>query len=374
VKVAFYAPMKSPNHPTPSGDRRMARLFLQALEMSGATTQVISQFRSFDKAGDEVLQRRLRDEAEAEANALIRGFEENPETKPDLFFTYHVYHKAPDWIGPKIAAALNIPYYIAEASHAPKQKNGPWKMGYDAAEKAIRAATRILHMTQLDGACLQPLMTSSDQLVHFPPFIEPVPDHPSADMVADWVQQAGGRADRKNLLAVGMMRDGDKFHSYQELVKTVPHLAGDDWQLLIVGDGPRCPDVQALFAPFKEQVIFLGEQSEQELAAIYEYADIYIWPACGEAFGMAFLEAGRAGLPSVSCHIRGVPDVVEDGVSGRLVAEGDCLALATVARNLLDNQDTLATLSVGARQFVAKKRSLKAAALRLSDMIKEDIK
>jgi len=374
VKVAFYAPMKSPDHPVPSGDRRMARLFLRALEMTGADVQVASHLRSFDKSGDAAAQRLLRDKALREADNLIAAYSQQPETKPDLFFTYHVYHKAPDWIGPKIADALDIPYYIAEASHAPKQQNGPWQLGYDAAEHAIRAAGRVLHMTRLDGACLEPLMSSPSRLVHFPPFIEPTPMAADLPQAANWVRDAGGSETRKNLLAVGMMRDGDKFNSYKQLAEVLPHLSGSDWQLLIVGDGPRRPDVEALFAPFTEQVIFLGERSEADLVSLYEYADLYIWPACGEAFGMAFLEAGRAGLPAVSCQIRGVPDVVADGVSGILVAAGDVSNMAAAADRLLADPALLADFSGRARQFVSKERSLKAAAVRLASYMKQDIK
>ncbi len=373
MKIAFYAPMKSPDHPIPSGDRRMARLFMRALEIAGFDVQVISSFRSFDKQGDRSFQEAKRAEAEQEAGALIRQFQADPSERPDLFFTYHVYHKAPDWIGPKVAKALDIPYYIAEASHAPKQMNGRWHLGFAGAEAAIRAATRVLHLTRLDGACLQPLMDQTDQLVHFPPFIEPLPDHSPVKPTAKWVEAAGGRTNCRNLLAVGMMRDGDKFNSYLQLAEMLLHLTSDNWQLLIVGDGPRRSDVETLFAPFGSNVVFLGERSEAELASFYEYADLYVWPASGEAFGMAFLEAARAGLPAVSCCTRGVPDVVENGVSGILVRDGDMLALANATDQLLNNSEQLAALSNGAKAFVTEQRSLEAAAANLSNLIKKDV-
>src|SRR3546814_1683340 len=45
--------------------------------------------------------------------------------RPQLWFTYHLYYKAPDWIGPKVARALRIPYVVAEASVAYKRASGP---------------------------------------------------------------------------------------------------------------------------------------------------------------------------------------------------------------------------------------------------------
>jgi len=45
--------------------------------------------------------------------------------QPALWFTYHLYHKAPDHIGPVVARQLGIPYVLAEASYAAKQARGP---------------------------------------------------------------------------------------------------------------------------------------------------------------------------------------------------------------------------------------------------------
>ena len=46
MHVAFYAPMKPPDHPVPSGDRRMARLLMQALAHAGHRVVLASRFRS----------------------------------------------------------------------------------------------------------------------------------------------------------------------------------------------------------------------------------------------------------------------------------------------------------------------------------------
>ncbi len=45
MRIAFYAPMKSPHHPVPSGDRLMARLLIRALEMAGHSVELLSEFR-----------------------------------------------------------------------------------------------------------------------------------------------------------------------------------------------------------------------------------------------------------------------------------------------------------------------------------------
>lgn len=130
MRVAFYAPLKHPGHPVPSGDRRMARLLIAALETGGHEVDVASQLRSFEGAGDRGAQAGIRAAAATEADRLIARYREDPEaTRPEIWFTYHVYYKAPDWLGPTVAAALQIPYMTAEASYAPKRAGGAWAQG-----------------------------------------------------------------------------------------------------------------------------------------------------------------------------------------------------------------------------------------------------
>jgi hypothetical protein len=59
-----------------------------------------------------------------------------------------VYYKAPDWLGPRIAKALGIPYVLAEATHAPKRAGGPWAIGHEATEAALRMASRVLPLAR----------------------------------------------------------------------------------------------------------------------------------------------------------------------------------------------------------------------------------
>jgi hypothetical protein len=108
MRIAFYAPLKPADHPTPSGDRRIARLFLDALRRAGHQPFVASRLRSYDGAGDTRRQARLVMIARATAARLLRAGARNP-TRPELWLTYHLYYKAPDWLGPRISAALGIP-------------------------------------------------------------------------------------------------------------------------------------------------------------------------------------------------------------------------------------------------------------------------
>ena len=344
MRIAFYAPLKSPLHPAPSGDRQMARLLIRALELAGHEVVLASELRAYDGWGDPARQQALQAAGEAEAWRVLAAMRAAP---PDLWFTYHLYHKAPDWLGPLVSAELRIPYVVAEPSHAPKRAGGPWDLGHRAAAHAIGKADLVLCLTRHDMACVAPLVTG--RLEWLPPFIDARP-------FLDALRAGDGRT----LLAVGMFRPGDKLESYRRLGAALARLEGD-WRLIVAGDGPeRAAVEQAL--PSAE---LRGEVRGQDLPALYGEADLYVWPASGEAYGMALLEAQAAGLPVVAGGERGVPDVVQDGETALLAPPGDAGAFAAAVRRLLDDSTLRREMGRRARAFVAGTRDLPAAAARL---------
>ena len=119
--------------------------------------ELVSTFRSFDADGDLAAPggaaRPGRGARAALGGAVARRV--RAHLRPDLWFTYHVYYKAPDWLGPAVSEALGIPYVIAEASHAEKRAAGPWALGHAAAADAIRRARLILEPSRDDVAGLQ---------------------------------------------------------------------------------------------------------------------------------------------------------------------------------------------------------------------------
>ena len=59
MNIAFYAPLKPPDHPTPSGDRELARALAAALRLAGHRVNLGSRLRSFDRDGNPLRQQRL---------------------------------------------------------------------------------------------------------------------------------------------------------------------------------------------------------------------------------------------------------------------------------------------------------------------------
>ena len=70
MTLAFYAPMKPPDHPVPSGDRTMARALIRALESAGHTVILASRLRSRDGKGDAARQQQIMAEADMKAGSV----------------------------------------------------------------------------------------------------------------------------------------------------------------------------------------------------------------------------------------------------------------------------------------------------------------
>jgi colanic acid/amylovoran biosynthesis glycosyltransferase len=109
------------------------------------------------------------------------------------------------------------------------------------------------------------------------------------------------------------------------------------FHVTLVGDGPLLPDLQKMAAKLgiSHSVTFKGHIPHHDIKFVEAYrdADIYIQPSItvnGEKEGIpgTLVEAMGAGLPVISTHHAGIPEVVDDGETGLLVNEGDVKGLA----------------------------------------------
>ena len=372
MRIAFYAPMKPPDHPVPSGDRQLARLFLQALSHGGHQCEIACHFVSRDGSGDRARQVRLRDLGEKLAALLLRRYQSRPaDTRPEAWFTYHLYHKAPDWLGPRVAAALGIPYFIAEASTAPKRAGGPWDTGYTGANDAIAKANAIFTVNSDDWGCVEALIEPETYHKRLFPFVDAAPLGAAAgrrkNIRTGYAHQFDWPADTPLLLAVGMMRDGAKRQSYHLLATALAQLIDLPWRLIVAGDGP-CRDeiTRELDSLAPGRTTFLGELDERQLADAYAASDMLVWPAADEAFGMSLLEAQAAGLPVIAGKQRGVPDIVSAGVTGLLPPPDDMDAFAAAIRRLLGDDDLRQTFSRAAASRVREQYDVPRAAAEIN--------
>ena len=350
MKILFYSPLKSPNHPVPSGDRLMARLLVRALKSLGHEVFIASEMRSFMRSSE------MADALEANVADAAREIERitaehSGSSAPDLWFTYHPYYKAPDLLGPALARHFGIPLINAEASYSSRRNIGAWRTSQEMLLDSLRHAAVNLCFTRRDRDGLKAAVPEA-RLELIAPFIDSEP----------YLQRTPA-PEPGRLVTVAMMRPGDKLSSYQALAESLRLIQHLPWTLSIAGDGECRPEVERAFAPLGlERIEWLGALQQEDIAELLSRGSVFLWPGHGEAYGLAYLEAQAAGLPVVAEAIAGVPEVVEHDRTGLLTPPGDRHAFADAIGHLLSDAETRSRLAKEARIFATGERSISGAA------------
>ena len=120
-------------------------------------------------------------------------------------------------------------------------------------------------------------------------------------------------------------------------------------RLVLIGDGPDRPRALAHAADLglRDDVLFLGRHGSVE--EILACADLFLLPSQSESFGLAALEAMACGAPVVASKAGGLPEVVEDGVSGYLLPVGAIDEMAEAGIRILSDSALAKTLSEAGR-------------------------
>jgi N-acetyl-alpha-D-glucosaminyl L-malate synthase BshA len=126
-------------------------------------------------------------------------------------------------------------------------------------------------------------------------------------------------------------------------------------QLLLVGDGPdrSAAEFLAHDLGIHQRVHFLGKQEHvNELLAL---ADLLLMPSELESFGLAALEAMACKVPSIATNVGGVPELIDNGVTGLLFPVGDVDGMAAGALSLLNDPSRLQAMRDAARREAQKR-------------------
>ncbi|MGN6770820.1 MAG: glycosyltransferase family 4 protein [Rhizobiaceae bacterium] len=333
ARIAVYAPMKPPDHAIASGDREIARLMVAALERAGFEVEIASRFVSYQNRPDEERFRTLRGDGKQEAARIVGNIRAGRRPAPDIWFTYHPYCKAPDWIGPEVTRALSIPYVTAEACRTHQGSEADWQDGRQVVREAIRCAEANFCLKPSDEAYLRSILPDMKSVVPLKPFLDVDAirtDASSIDAVSPFDRPA------PLLVAVGMMRPGVKIQSYRLLAESLSGLRDKEWNLVVIGDGPERANVQAMFGFVgKERIHFTGALPRGDVFGWMKAADMLAWPGIGEAIGMIYLEAAACQLPVAACDVANVTTVVAQDESGLLAHEAEAAAYREVLDRLL---------------------------------------
>jgi glycosyltransferase involved in cell wall biosynthesis len=125
---------------------------------------------------------------------------------------------------------------------------------------------------------------------------------------------------------------------------------------------------EAETTPLRGRVTFTGRV--ENVAAYLQACDVFVFPTLDEALGMSAVEAQACGLPAVASRTGGVPDVVEDGVTGLLVPPGDAAALASGLRLLLADSRMRERFAIAARARAVQRFALHTTVGRYADLFR----
>ncbi|HEX2087324.1 MAG TPA: glycosyltransferase [Solirubrobacteraceae bacterium] len=127
-----------------------------------------------------------------------------------------------------------------------------------------------------------------------------------------------------------------------------------------------------------ERVRFLGPRREDDVAALFDRADLFVLPSVVardgqmEGIPVALMEALAHGVPAVSTALSGIPELVRDGTTGLLARPGDAASLAAALRALLDDPEAAAARARAGRELVEREFDLAATSRRMAELLRDD--
>jgi glycosyltransferase involved in cell wall biosynthesis len=138
----------------------------------------------------------------------------------------------------------------------------------------------------------------------------------------------------------------------EPLVRAFAHVRTAGARLVMVGDGPERPAVEraVLRLGLQDRVHITGFVPHERVPAVLASADLLVLPAIYEELGTVLVEAMQAGVPVVASRVGGIPEAVEDGVTGLLTDPGDLAGLAAAIDRVLSDPPLAARMRANARR------------------------
>ena len=151
-------------------------------------------------------------------------------------------------------------------------------------------------------------------------------------------------------------------------IKAISQITEKQVHYIITGDGPQREELLLLTRQLnlQEKIIFTGARNDipKLLAAL----DIFVMPSITEGLSIAILEAMASFLPVAASRVGGIPEIVQDGVTGILVPSRDEKALAQAISELLTNEEKTRSMGITARKQVELNYSAAAMGNRVTQL------
>lgn len=147
------------------------------------------------------------------------------------------------------------------------------------------------------------------------------------------------KGSEKRILFVGRLYPVKGVQYLLQAMKII-HEEMPDVKLILVGDGEEREHLESLTdsLEIKECVEFAGRAPHEEVQDYMNQAEVFVLPSLSEGFPVTILEAMACGLPIVATRVRGVPDIVEEGINGYLVDTKNPEQIARALLKILGNE------------------------------------
>jgi L-malate glycosyltransferase len=190
--------------------------------------------------------------------------------------------------------------------------------------------------------------------------IEVVPNFVNCDLYTPITDEAARAAARSRLARPdeAILMHLSNFRPVKRVVDVVQVFAQvvreKPAQLVLVGDGPERSAAEWLARDLhiQEKIHFMGKQ--ERVNELLPLADLLLMPSELESFGLAALEAMACKVPSIATRVGGVPELIDDGVTGLLYPVGDVEAMAHGALDLLNDPARLEAMRDAGRKNAQK--------------------
>jgi colanic acid/amylovoran biosynthesis glycosyltransferase len=151
---------------------------------------------------------------------------------------------------------------------------------------------------------------------------------------------------------------------------------GRDVSVEIIGEGPVRPLLEQLIDEqgLADRVRLVGALGQEEIPARLRAATIFVLPSFAEGVPVVAMEAMAVGTPVVTTRIAGIPELIEDGVSGLLVTPGRLDELVGAIERLLDDDALRGGIVAAARRQVAQHFDSGIEAQKLVSLFSEQVR
>lgn len=255
------------------------------------------------------------------------------QQKIELIFTPHILPLG--LIAEKVGKKHNIPYVLS--LHG-LDINLALAKDRTTAIRLLTNAHHVIVNSETTRSIVAPLLPAN-KLTMITPYM-------TGRMVADPVRVAAIKqqfAGRQIILTVSRLV---KRKNHELMLKAINALGRDNTHYLIVGNGPELASLQHLAAELKinDQVSFLSDVSDEDIANYYQAADIFMLPTLNlgadiEGYGIVYLDAAHFHLPIIAGRDTSAEEILQHEVSGLLVDSTSLEAISANLKYLLDHPE-----------------------------------